>query len=80
MNESKDSFFNVQDFHKRAKDFLKLKAASKIDHSGKKQGKKGRLSVQVWGQKDVQDFERLSSRERIDFRPAPAAEVQRLIG
>jgi HPr kinase/phosphorylase len=63
-----DNNLHVKDFYQRAKDLLKLRPAfKKIDFSGKKPGEKGRLSVQVWGRKDIQDFEKLSPTERKEF-------------
>jgi HPr kinase/phosphorylase len=62
-----DNNLHVKDFYEKTKDLLKLRPAfKKIDFSGKA-GKKGRLSVQVWGKKDIQDFEKFSSKERKDF-------------
>jgi serine kinase of HPr protein (carbohydrate metabolism regulator) len=62
-----DNNLLVKDFYERAKDLLKLRPAfNKIDFSGKV-GEKGRLSVQVWGRKDIQDFEKLSPTERKEF-------------
>jgi len=62
-----DSNLDVKDFFKRTKDLLKLRPAfKKIDFS-RKVGGKGSISVQVWGKKEIQDYEKLSSKERKDF-------------
>jgi len=62
-----DKNLDANDFFERAKDFLKLRPAfKKIDFS-RKVGGKGRLSVQVWGRKEIQYFEKLTSKERNDF-------------
>jgi HPr kinase/phosphorylase len=62
-----DNNLDVKGFFERTKDLLKLRPAfKKIDFS-RKVGEKGRISVQVWGKKEIQDFEKLSSKERKDF-------------
>jgi HPr kinase/phosphorylase len=62
-----DNYLDVKDFYERAKDLLKLSPAfKKIDFS-RKTGGKGSISVEVWGKKEIQDFEKLSSKERTDF-------------
>jgi len=62
-----DNYLDVKDFYERAKDLLKLSPAfKKIDFS-RKTGGKGSISVEVWGKKEIQDFEKLSSKERADF-------------
>ncbi len=62
-----DSNLDVKDFFKRTKDLLKLRPAfKKIDFS-RKVGGKGSISVQVWGKKEIQDYEKLSSKERKGF-------------
>jgi len=62
-----DNNLHVKDFYERAKDLLKLRPAFKKIGFSEKVGEKGRLSVQVWGKKEIQDFEKLSSKERKDF-------------
>jgi HPr kinase/phosphorylase len=62
-----DNYLDVKDFYERAKDLLKLSPAfKKIDFS-RKTGGKGSIFVEVWGKKEIQDFEKLSSKERADF-------------
>jgi len=62
-----DNYIDVKDFYKRAKDLLKLRPAfKKIDFS-KKVGEKGSIYVEAWGKKEIQGFEKLSSKERKDF-------------
>jgi HPr kinase/phosphorylase len=62
-----DNNLDVKGFFERTKDLLKLRPAfKKIDFS-RKVGEKGRISVQVWGKKEIQDFEKLSSKEKKDF-------------
>jgi len=62
-----DSNLDVKDFFEKTKDLLKLRPAfEKIDFS-RKAGGKGSISVEVWGKKEIQDFEKLSSKERKDF-------------
>jgi HPr kinase/phosphorylase len=54
----------VRDFYERTKDLLKLRpAVKKIDFS-RKLGEKGRISIEVWGEKEIQDIEKLSSKRR----------------
>jgi HPr kinase/phosphorylase len=61
------SNLDVRDFYERAKDLLKLRpAVKKIDFS-RKLGEKGRISIEVWGEKEIQDIERLSSKRRREF-------------
>ena len=61
----------VKDFSQKAKDFLKLRPApGKIGFTreiGQSTSKKGYLSVQVWGKKEIKDLENLSSKGRRDF-------------
>ena len=62
-----DNNLDVKGFFEGTNDLLKLRPAfKKIDFSRKIRGK-GRVSVQIWGKKEIQDFERLSSKERKDF-------------
>ncbi|NIM59269.1 MAG: HPr(Ser) kinase/phosphatase [Candidatus Aminicenantes bacterium] len=62
-----DNNLDVKDFYERAKDLLKLRpAAKKIDFSGKA-GRKGSISVEVWGKKETQDFEKLSSKKKKEY-------------
>jgi len=62
-----DNNLDVKDFFERTKDLLKLRPAfKKIDFS-RKVGGKGSISVQVWGKKEIQDFEKLSSKEKKGF-------------
>lgn len=62
-----DNNLDVKDFFERTKDLLKLRPAfKKIDFS-RKVGRKDSISVQVWGKKEIQDFEKLSSKEKKDF-------------
>ena len=62
-----DNHIDVKDFYEKAKDLLKLRPAFKNIDFSRKTGGKGSISVQVWGKKEIQDFEKLSSIERKDF-------------
>ncbi len=62
-----DSNLDVNDFYQRAKDFLRLRPVFKSIDFSRKTGKKGRILVEVWGKKEIQDFEKLTSKERKDF-------------
>lgn len=63
MNNTLD----VKDFYQRAKDFLKLRPAlRKIDFS-RKAREKVRISVDVWGKKEILNFKKFTSKERGDF-------------
>jgi HPr kinase/phosphorylase len=62
-----DNYIDVKDFYERAKDLLKLRPAfKKIDFS-RKAGEKGSIFFEVWGKKEIQDFKKLSSKERKNF-------------
>lgn len=62
-----DNNLDVKDFFERTKDLLKLRPALKKIGFSRKVGGKDSVSVQVWGKKEIQDFEKLSSKERKDF-------------
>ncbi|NIO49229.1 MAG: HPr(Ser) kinase/phosphatase [Candidatus Aminicenantes bacterium] len=62
-----DSNLDLRDFYQRTKDLLKLKPAlRKIDYF-RKVREKSRISVEVWGKKEIQNFKKLSSKERMNF-------------
>ena len=57
----------VKDFYQKAKDFLKLRPALRKIGFSRKIGEEGCSSVQVWGKKEIQDLDNLSSKERKGF-------------
>jgi len=62
-----DNEIQVKDFYQKAKDFLKLRPALREIGFSRKIGEKGYSSVQVWGKKEIQDLDNLSSKERKGF-------------
>lgn len=62
-----DNEIQVRDFYQKAKDFLKLRPALRKIGFSRKIGEKGCPSVQVWGKKEIQDLDNLSSKERKGF-------------
>ena len=62
-----DNEIQVKDFYQKAKDFLKLRPALRKIGFSRKIGEKGCSSVQVWGKKEIQDLDNLSSKERKGF-------------
>ena len=62
-----DNEIQVKDFYQKAKDFLKLRPALRKIGFSRKTGEKGCSSVQVWGKKEIQDLDNLSSKERKGF-------------
>ncbi len=68
MNSGKNISLQVKEFQQKARRVLKLRPAlGKIGFSRETSifpSRKGSLSVRVWGKKEIQDFKRLSSKER----------------
>ncbi len=62
-----DNEIQVKDFYQKAKDFLKLRPALRKIGFSRIIGEKGCSSVQVWGKKEIQDLDNLSSKERKGF-------------
>lgn len=71
MKNKVGSCFKVKEFYREAKDILKLRPALvKVGFSRKVERpflRKLNSFLQIWGRKEIQYFERLSSKERVKF-------------